>query len=105
MRERLHLDADLVTLSACESALGQEATAEGLVGLTRAFQHAGARSVVSSLWAVTDRPTARFMESFYRRVQSGIDRDRALSAAQVESLRAGVHPYHWSAFQLAGDWR
>ena len=105
VRERLHLDADLVTLSACESALGQEATAEGLVGLTRAFQHAGARSVVSSLWAVTDRPTARFMESFYRRVQSGIDRDRALSEAQVESLRAGVHPYHWSAFQLAGDWR
>ena len=71
VRDRLRLDADLVTLSACESALGQEATAEGLIGLTRAFQHAGARSVVASLWAVTDRPTARFMESFYRRVRSG----------------------------------
>ena len=61
--------------------------------------------MVASLWAVTDRPTARFMESFYLRVRTGMDRDRALTAAQVESLRAGVHPYHWSAFQLAGDWR
>jgi CHAT domain-containing protein/Tfp pilus assembly protein PilF len=105
VRDRLRLGADLVTLSACESALGQETTAEGLVGLTRAFQRAGARSVVASLWAVTDRPTARFMESFYRRVRTGMDRDRALAEAQVESLGAGVHPYHWSAFQLAGDWR
>jgi CHAT domain-containing protein/Tfp pilus assembly protein PilF len=105
VRDRLRLDADLVTLSACESALGQEATAEGLIGLTRAFQRAGARSVLASLWAVSDRPTARLMESFYLRVRTGMDRDRALSAAQVESLRAGVHPYHWSAFQLAGDWR
>jgi CHAT domain-containing protein/tetratricopeptide (TPR) repeat protein len=105
VRDRLRLDADLVTLSACESALGQEATAEGLVGLTRAFQRAGARSVVASLWAVTDRPTARFMESFYRRLRTGMDRDRALAEAQVESRGAGVHPYHWSAFQLAGDWR
>jgi CHAT domain-containing protein/tetratricopeptide (TPR) repeat protein len=105
VRDRLRLDADLVTLSACESALGQETTAEGLIGLTRAFQRAGARSVVASLWAVTDRPTARFMESFYLRVRTGMDRDRALAAAQAESLRAGVHPYHWSAFQLAGDWR
>jgi CHAT domain-containing protein/Tfp pilus assembly protein PilF len=105
VRDRLRLDADLVTLSACESALGQEATAEGLVGLTRAFQRAGARSVVASLWAVTDRPAARFMETFYARVRSGMDRDQALAAAQVESLGAGVHPYHWAGFQLAGDWR
>lgn len=104
VRDTLRLDADLVTLSACESALGQEATAEGLLGLTRAFQRAGARSVVASLWAVTDRPAARFMESFYRGIRNGADRDRALAAAQVESLRQGVHPYHWAAFQLAGDW-
>ena len=102
VRERLHLDADLVTLSACESALGQEATAEGLVGLTRAFQHAGARSVVSSLWAVTDRPTARFMESFYRRVRSGIDRDRALRRPRSRaSARASIPttgpPSSWRA--------
>ena len=71
VRDRLRLDADLVTLSACQSALGQEAVAEGLVGLTRAFQRAGARSVLASLWAVTDRPTARFMESFYVRVRDG----------------------------------
>ena len=105
VRDRLRLDADLVALSACESGLGREATAEGLIGLARAFQHAGARSVLASLWAISDRSTARFMESFYVRLRSGAARDRALQEAQVASLRQGAHPYHWAAFQLSGDWR
>jgi CHAT domain-containing protein len=105
VRDRLRLDADLVALSACESGLGREATAEGLIGLSRAFQHAGARSVLASLWAVSDRSTARFMESFYQRLRQGAPRDRALQDAQVASLRQGAHPYHWAAFQLSGDWR
>ncbi|HET9316127.1 MAG TPA: CHAT domain-containing protein, partial [Vicinamibacteria bacterium] len=105
VRDRLRLDADLVALSACESGLGREATAEGLIGLSRAFQHAGARSVLASLWAISDRSTARFMESFYQRLRQGAPRDRALQDAQVASLRQGAHPYHWAAFQLSGDWR
>ena len=105
VRDRIRLDADLVTLSACESGLGREATAEGLIGLARAFQHAGARSVLASLWAIPDRSTAPFMESFYRRVRSGLARDRALQEAQVESLRQGAPPYQWAAFQLSGDWQ
>ena len=105
VRDRLHLDADLVTLSACESGLGREAKAEGLIGLARAFQHAGARSVVASLWAISDRSTAGFMESFYERLRAGVARDRALQEAQVASLRRGAHPYHWAAFQLSGDWQ
>ena len=105
VRDRLRLDADLVALSACDSGLGREATAEGLIGLSRAFQHAGARSVLASLWAISDRSTARFMESFYERLRQGVPRDRALQDAQVASLRQGAHPYHWAAFQLSGDWR
>jgi CHAT domain-containing protein/tetratricopeptide (TPR) repeat protein len=105
VRDRLHLDADLVTLSACESGLGREARGEGLIGLSRAFQDAGARSVLASLWAISDRSTAPFMESFYRRVRAGAARDIALQEAQVASLREGAHPYHWAAFQLSGDWR
>jgi CHAT domain-containing protein/Tfp pilus assembly protein PilF len=105
VRDRLRLDADLVTLSACESGLGREARAEGLIGLARAFQHAGARSVLASLWAIPDRSTARFMESFYGRLRAGVTRDRALQEAQLEGVRQGAHPYHWAAFQLSGDWR
>jgi CHAT domain-containing protein/Tfp pilus assembly protein PilF len=105
VRDHLRLDADLVALSACESGLGREATAEGLIGLSRAFQHAGARSVLASLWAISDRSTARLMESFYTRLRQGAPRDRALMDAQFASLRAGAHPYHWAAFQLSGDWR
>jgi CHAT domain-containing protein len=105
VRDRLHLDADLVALSACESGLGREATAEGLIGLARAFQHAGARSVLASLWAISDRSTAPLMESFYGRLRSGAPRDRALQEAQMASLRQGAHPYHWAAFQLSGDWQ
>ena len=82
------LDADLVTLSACESGAGTRGDgARRLIGLSRAFQDAGARSVLASLWAISDRSTAPFMESFYRRVRAGAARDIALQEAQVASLR------------------
>ncbi|HYN22557.1 MAG TPA: CHAT domain-containing protein, partial [Thermoanaerobaculia bacterium] len=64
--ESVRLDADLVVLSACDSALGRELSGEGLIGLTRAFQYAGARSVVASLWSVADQPTAELMARFHR---------------------------------------
>ena len=102
--ESVRLDADLVTLSACDTALGREMGGEGLVGLTRAFQYAGARSVLASLWSVADVSTARFMQSFYGHLRGGKTKDEALRAAQIESLRDS-HPFHWAAFQLTGDWR
>ncbi|MEA2602006.1 MAG: hypothetical protein QOF89_2998 [Acidobacteriota bacterium] len=105
--ESVRLDADLVTLSACDTALGREMAGEGLVGLTRAFQFAGARSVLASLWGVSDRSTARFMASFYGHLRAGQSKDEALRAAQIDQIRtkAGAHPFHWAAFQLTGDWR
>jgi CHAT domain-containing protein/Tfp pilus assembly protein PilF len=106
--ESMHLDADLVTLSACDTALGKEMGGEGLVGLTRAFQYAGARSVLASLWGVADYSTARFMERFYRYLRSGKPKDEALRAAQIDQIRqkgGSSHPFFWAAFELNGDWR
>ena len=105
--ESARLDADLVTLSACESALGKEMGGEGLLGLTRAFQYAGARSVLASLWSVSDDSTSDLMKRFYGYLRDGRSKDEALRAAQVELIRSRdfAHPYHWAAFQLTGDWR
>jgi CHAT domain-containing protein/Tfp pilus assembly protein PilF len=106
--ESLRLDADLVTLSACDTALGREMAGEGFVGLTRAFQYAGARSVLATLWGVSDLSTAGFMERFYGHLRRGVPKDEALRTAQIERLREQdgfSHPFHWAAFQLTGDWR
>ncbi|HYX24744.1 MAG TPA: CHAT domain-containing protein [Thermoanaerobaculia bacterium] len=104
--ERLRIDADLVTLSACGSGLGREAGGEGLIGLTRAFQYAGARSVLASLWGVSDRSTAALMAGFYARLRAGSPKDVALAEAQRELLGGRFpHPYSWAAFELNGDWR
>jgi CHAT domain-containing protein/Tfp pilus assembly protein PilF len=105
--DQVRLDADLVTLSACSTALGKEMSGEGVLGLTRAFQYAGARTVLASLWEVNDASTARLMEAFYRHLAAGRSKDVALQLAQRELLRdpATAHPHHWAAFQLSGDWR
>jgi CHAT domain-containing protein len=103
--ERLRLDADLVTLSACHSATGAPLAGEGLIGLTRAFQYAGARSVLASLWSVGDKSTLRLMTQFYGLLKQGVSKDEALRQAQIASIRAGRHPVRWAAFQLHGDWR
>lgn len=105
--EQMRIDADLVTLSACETALGKELGGEGLVGLTRAFHYAGARSVLASLWSVGDESTAELMTLFYSHLRGGRTKDDALRAAQIEMIRTRrpSHPFQWAAFQLAGDWK
>lgn len=105
--EGMRVDADLVTLSACSTALGRELSGEGMVGLTRAFHYAGARSVLASLWPVDDAATAELMGRFYRHLREGESKDRSLREAQVEMLRLArfSHPALWGAFQLSGDWR
>jgi CHAT domain-containing protein len=104
----LHLQADLVVLSGCRTALGRELSGEGLVGLTRGFQYAGAARVVASLWPVEDRATERLMTRFYRGLWSEkLPPAAALRAAQL-ALRAERpyrDPFFWAGFVLAGDWR
>jgi CHAT domain-containing protein len=104
--EQVRLKADLVVLSACETGLGREERGEGLIGLTRAFQYAGARSVLASMWRVDDRRTAELMTQFYAQLQSGKSKDEALRAAQLAILRRNpADPYYWAAFSLIGDWQ
>jgi CHAT domain-containing protein len=105
---RLALPATLVTLSACETALGREITGEGIVGIARAFFYAGARAVTASLWSVSDRSTADLMAAFYERVHAGVPVDRALAEAKRARLRAGgadAHPYYWAPFIAMGHAR
>jgi len=118
--EQLRIDADVVVLSACGTALGQDVRGEGMIGLTRAFQYAGARSVVASLWAVPDRSTAVLMRRMHAGLRRGTSTDEALRQAQVALLAGPVeepsqgggtevvdasHPWAWSGFQVMGDWR
>lgn len=108
----LRLAADLITLSACETALGSGYFAEvpagdDLVGLTRAFLFAGSASVLASLWEVNDRSTLELMEIFYRHLREG-DKAAALATAQREMLHSGgryAHPYFWAPFTLVGAMR
>ncbi len=104
----LRLEADLVVLSACQTALGKEIKGEGLVGLTRAFFYAGAPRVVASLWQVNDLATAELMKKFYRGLlQQRLRPAAALRAAQLEMSRdpRWKAPYYWAGFVLQGEWR
>jgi CHAT domain-containing protein len=103
----LELDAELVVLSACDTALGREIRGEGLQGLTRGFMQAGARSVAATLWRVPDRATAEFVRRFYAHLlRAGAQPAAALRATQLEMLaeRRWRDPHHWAAFTLQGDW-
>lgn len=104
---------DLVVLSACETSLGTEKGGEGMIGLRRAFRLAGAKSVVSSLWAVDDETTGELMGRFYYNLWiEDMSRGDALRSAQLEMLRTQrirddgtMTPFHWGAFVLHGEWR
>jgi CHAT domain-containing protein len=115
----MRLDADLVVLSACQSA-GGLVTGDGVATFARAFLYAGAASLVASTWDVADEPTSRLMANFYRRWQAGADKAVALRRAQLEllaDLRAGrisvetvvgpvplpEHPVFWAGFGLYGE--
>jgi CHAT domain-containing protein len=103
----LDLNAELVTMSACDTALGREISGEGLTGLVQGFMYSGARSVLASLWQVPDRATAELMRHFYRYLfQQEQKPAEALRNAQLalSSNPRWRHPYFWSAFVLQGDW-
>jgi CHAT domain-containing protein len=97
----LRWDADLITLSACETGLGKVASGDDVIGLTRGFLYAGARSIVASLWEVDDAATEQLMVSFYRNLETH-DKREALRLAQIETRKTYPHPMYWAAFQLVG---
>jgi len=103
----LRLPADLVVLSACQTALGKEIKGEGLVGLTRGFMYAGAARVMASLWQVDDVATAELMSQFYEGVlKKNLPPATALRLAQIDmwKQKRWRDPYFWGAFQLQGEW-
>ncbi|MEW5974218.1 MAG: CHAT domain-containing protein [Acidobacteriota bacterium] len=104
----LRLGADLVVLSACQTALGSQFKGEGLVGLTRGFMYAGAPRVMASLWSVDDRATAELMKRFYERLLRDQERPAAaLRAAQVSMWKEKRWrpPYFWAGFAMQGEWK
>jgi tetratricopeptide (TPR) repeat protein len=97
------LGTELVVLSACETGLGDVSAGEGVFGLRRSFQLAGAAAVVMSLWKVPDEPTRELMEVFYRRLLAGESRAEALRRAQLQTRSRYPDPRDWGAFILQGE--
>jgi CHAT domain-containing protein len=103
----LHLSADLVVLSACQTGIGKQIKGEGVIALTRGFMYAGARSVVASLWKVDDAATSALMAEFYRQMFiNKLKPAAALRAAQIKLSQEPRwrSPYYWAGFFLQGDW-
>lgn len=100
-------NAELVTLSACNTSLGEMAEGEGVISLARGFFHSGSKSVVSSLWRVNDESTSEIMTSFYQYLQEGQQKSEALSNSKRDYIKnhslSEQSPYYWSSFVLIGD--
>lgn len=98
----LHLRAELVVLSACDTGRGK-VTGDGVIGLSRSLISAGVPSVVVSLWSVPDAPTAELMIAFYRSLQHTPDKAQALRQAMIKTMQQHPNPIDWAAFTLIGE--
>ena len=99
----LELDADLVVLSACQTAGGVVVSGEGIQGLTAPLLEAGARAVVATQWRIGDRGAGPLLEGFYRALAAGLAAGDALRLAKREAIGRGAPPSEWAAFVLVGD--
>ena len=98
----LELTASLVVLSACDTGQG-DIRGDGVVGLSRSLLTAGSTSVIVSLWAVPDEPTALLMKSFYQFLNAGLDKAQALRQAMLKTGEHHPDPVNWAAFTLIGE--
>lgn len=107
MREiyTMKLSSDLVTLSSCQTGLGEFIHGEGIEGINRAFFYAGSSSVLMSLWAINDQASYQLMERFYFHLRSSESIMEALRKAKLEMIESGVlsHPYYWAGFIASGQ--
>lgn len=95
----------MAAISACQTALGKSyGGGNEIVGLSQAFIYAGAPSVASSLWSVSDESTALLMSYFYENLMKGMAKDEALQKAQIRLMERYPQPFHWASFILMGDW-
>jgi CHAT domain-containing protein len=97
----------LVTLSACDTGVGEVKNGEGVYGLRRAFFLAGAESLVMSLWPVSDYMTREMMTAYYTGLKQGLGRGEALRQSQLAMLKRDGrrHPFYWASFIQSGDWK
>ncbi|UCC41516.1 MAG: CHAT domain-containing protein [Candidatus Aminicenantes bacterium] len=107
MREvfNLKLSSDLVTLSACQTGLGEFIRGEGIEGLSRSFFYAGASSTLISLWPVHDQATSQFMERYYSHLRSSNSIMDSLQKTKLEMINSDIlsHPYYWAGFIITGN--
>jgi CHAT domain-containing protein len=99
---QLRLPVELITLSGCSTGLNVVAAGDELIGLARGLLHAGAQSLILSLWDVHDQSTAEFMRIFYRSVGNGDSKAAALRTAMLELRKSYPHCYQWAPFILLG---
>ena len=100
----LKMNADIVALTACQTGLGKELSGEGVMSMGRAFQYAGAKSVLITLWEVADTSSVKLTESFFQHRKSGKTKLESLRLARDEIRKQGFeHPFFWSAFILVGE--
>jgi len=95
---------DLVTLSACDTGIGDIKVGEGVYSLNRAFQEAGAKAVLSTLWEVEDQASSEFMQKFYTRFLNGKPAQTAIQETQQEFMKDEKYnnPYFWAGFVMTG---
>ncbi|MGV0028205.1 CHAT domain-containing protein [Phormidesmis priestleyi] len=98
----MRLRANLVVLSACNTAQGRT-TGDGIIGLSRSFISAGVPSVIVSLWSIPDAPTAELMQAFYQNLQKNTDKAQALRQAMLTTMKTHPQPRNWAAFTLIGE--
>lgn len=99
------IDADLVVLSACLTGRGKSLDGEGVLNFARAFQYAGARSVVTSLWEVPSKETVEYMTIFYNLIKEGKSKGEALMTARMKMKQKHPNPFFWAPFVLHGEQR
>jgi CHAT domain-containing protein len=100
----LKINADIVALTACQTGLGRHISGEGTMGMGRAFQYAGAKSVLMSLWAVSETASVKLVESFFKHCKEGKNKLEALKLARTEVRESGAdHPFFWAPFILVGE--
>ncbi len=100
----LKLNCDVAALTACQSGLGRQISGEGTMGMGRAFQYAGAKSVLMSLWSVSETASVNLVESFFKHLKEGKNKLEALRLARQEIRKAGYdHPFYWAPFILVGE--
>ncbi len=96
-------NTEIVIMSACETGLGEVKNGEGVYGLQRAFQVAGTRSLIMSLWTVSDEATQVLMSAFYKKYLNGMDKRKAFRETQLELKTVYPQFYYWGAFVMVGD--